>query len=71
VSAIRLLEDKGLQFSIVSIDGNPELLQEVKSNYNWQTVPIITEVTPSGTKFIGGYTDLKEYLETGKTLLRG
>jgi glutaredoxin len=71
VSAISLLKEKGLSYRVVSVDGNPELLQEMKSNYNWQTVPIITEVTPGGTRFIGGYTDLQEYLETGKTLLRG
>jgi glutaredoxin len=71
VSAIELLKENGLSYQVVSVDGNPELLQEMKSNYNWQTVPIITEVTPRGTRFIGGYTDLREHLKTGKTLLRG
>ena len=71
VSAIELLKEKDLRYSATSVDGNPELLQEMKANYNWQTVPIITKVTQSGTLFIGGYTDLKEHLETGKTLLRG
>tara|TARA_R100000951_G_scaffold46810_1_gene40089 strand:+ start:1330 stop:1584 length:255 start_codon:yes stop_codon:yes gene_type:complete len=71
VSAIELLKENGLSYQVVSVDGNPELLQEMKSNYNWQTVPIITEVTAWGTRFIGGYTDLREHLKTGKTLLRG
>jgi|TARA_R100000005_G_C4990501_1_gene197941 glutaredoxin len=71
VSAISLLKEKNLLYSVTSVDGNPELLREAKANYNWQTVPIITKVDHNGTMFIGGYTDLKEHLETGKTLLRG
>ena len=71
VSAIELLKEKNLMYSVTSVDGNPELLQDMKSNYNWQTVPIITKVDQNGTMFIAGYTDLREHLESGKTLLRG
>ncbi len=55
----------------MSLDGNPLHLTEVKRRYSWDTVPLILEVGGGSEKFIGGYTDLVEYLNTGKTLLKG
>ena len=46
-------------------------MQEVKSKHKWQTVPMVFEVTGGQEKFIGGYTDLREYLDKGKQVLRG
>ena len=35
VSAIEMLKEKNLLYSVTSVDGNPELLREMKANYNW------------------------------------
>jgi len=48
-----------------------KLLNEYKSRHNWGTVPMVFEIEDGHKRFIGGYTDLKEYLDKGKTLLRG
>jgi hypothetical protein len=34
-------------------------------------VPVVVEITEGQEKFIGGFTDLKEYLDKGKQLLQG
>ena len=71
VAAINLLEERGMRYDLVSVDNQPQLLNEYKSKLNWGTVPMVFEVSGGHKKFIGGYTDLKEYLDRGKTLLRG
>lgn len=71
VAAIQLCEEKGVVYQRVSLDGNPHLLTEVRKKYSWDTVPLILEVGGGIEKFIGGYTDLVEYFNTGKTLLKG
>ena len=53
------------------LDKQPELLNEIQSTYNWRTVPVVVEITEGQEKFIGGFTDLKEYLSNGKQLLKG
>jgi hypothetical protein len=35
------------------------------------TGPVVVEITEGQEKFIGGYTDLVEYLKTGKQILKG
>jgi glutaredoxin len=47
------------------------LLQEIQTTYRWDTVPVVVEITKGQEKFIGGFTDLKEYLSKGKQLLQG
>ena len=71
VAAIRLLEEKNLRYNLISVDKQPTLLNEYKSRHNWGTVPMVFEIEDGHKRFIGGYTDLKEYLDKGKTLLRG
>lgn len=71
VAAIRLLEERGMRYNLISVDDQPKLLNEYKSKLNWGTVPMVFEIDKGHKKFIGGYTDLKEYLDRGKTLLRG
>tara|TARA_R100000152_G_C6711275_1_gene138852 strand:+ start:469 stop:639 length:171 start_codon:yes stop_codon:yes gene_type:complete len=50
------------------MDGPPDgpehavTLDMIKSKYNWKTVPIIIRVFEDDEEFIGGYTDLFEYL---------
>jgi glutaredoxin 3 len=70
-AAVQLCEENGLKYKKISLDGNPQLLTEVVETYKWYTFPVILEVVGDTEKFIGGYTDLVEYLGTGKTLLKG
>jgi len=66
-----LLSEKQYDFECYGLDKQPELLTEIKKTYNWETVPVVVEITAGQEKFIGGFSDLKEYLEKGKQLLRG
>lgn len=53
-------------FQYISMDHSPELLNFYKSNYSWETVPIISlrdTSVPDFEEFIGGYTDLIKWLE--------
>jgi len=70
-AAVRLLAEHQKAFECYAMDQQPELLTEIKSTYRWETVPIVVEVTEGQEKFIGGFNDLKEYLEKGKQLLQG
>ena len=69
--AIQLLSENQKDFECYSMDNQPELLTEIKATYNWKTVPVVVEITQGQEKFIGGFTDLKEYLIKGKQLLKG
>ena len=69
--AIQLLSENQKDFECYSLDNQPDLLTEIKSTYNWKTVPVVVEITEGQEKFIGGFTDLKEYLLKGKQLLKG
>ena len=70
-AAVSLLAEHQKDFECYALDSQPELLNEIKKTYNWKTVPLVIEVTEGQEKFIGGYTDLREYLSKGKQLLRG
>ncbi len=69
--AIRLLTEKEKEFECYALDAQPQLLQEIKNTYRWETVPVVIEITPGQEKLIGGFTDLKEYLTKGTQLLQG
>ena len=69
--AIQLLSENQKDFECYSMDNQPELFTEIKTTYNWKTVPVVVEITQGQEKFIGGFTDLKEYLIKGKQLLKG
>ena len=58
--AIRLLTEHQKEFECYAMDQQPQLLNEIKKTYRWETVPVI-----------GGFNDLKEYLNKGKQLLQG
>lgn len=63
VEAINLLESKGLKYQTVSFDqGHANVLADIKSAYEWSTVPIIFSKQGKEIKLIGGYTDLKKEL---------
>jgi glutaredoxin len=69
--AVRLLAEHQKEFECYALDNQPELLNEIKTTYRWDTVPVVVEITEGHEKFIGGFTDLKEYLLKGKQLLKG
>lgn len=71
-AAIKLLSEGQHDFECYGLDRQPELLTEIQGTYNWKTVPLVVEITEGQEKFIGGFTDLQEYLKNnGKQLLRG
>jgi glutaredoxin len=69
--AINLLTERQQDFECYALDRQPTLLTEIQNTYKWNTVPVVVEITPGAEKFIGGFTDLKEYLEKGQQLLKG
>jgi len=69
--AINLLREQGVSFTTRSLDHSPEILQEIRSHHNRDTTPVIFDTTNGQNKLVGGYTDLQEYLASGKQLLRG
>ena len=70
-AATKLIAENKMEYECHALDSQPQLLQEAKNKHNWRTVPMVFEVTNGQEIFIGGYTDLKEYLDKGKQVLRG
>ena len=61
VKAKELLEAQGLEYSMVEVGDTWEQLKEA---FRWKTVPMVLEVESDVLyHFIGGYTDLVEYLD--------
>mgnify|MGYP003119464516 CR=1 FL=1 len=60
-----LLVEKGEQFMFCCLDQSDSLLAFLKKKYDWTTVPMIIERNTESNeeRFIGGFTDLKKYLE--------
>jgi glutaredoxin len=69
--AMQILAEHEKDFECYALDGQPELLTEIQSTYKWNTVPVVVEITAGQEKFIGGFTDLQEYLNKGTQLLKG
>jgi len=63
-----LLEAKGLKFIVLQLNRDHDTLVRLKKEMDWNTVPMIFEFEGRDQKFIGGYTDLVDYLgvEDGK-----
>ena len=60
-SAVDLLEEKGLDYNIISVDASQQLFESVKEAYSWTTVPMIFYKTGDRTyELIGGFDNLKE-----------
>jgi len=66
-----LLEERKLAHVVTHMDKAPEVLEELKERCKWETVPIIFEVLGGSEAFIGGYTDLEEYLNGAKKEKKG
>ena len=59
----KLLEAKKLPYVIAYCDKAPQELSALKETCEWKTVPIVFEVIGQADTFIGGYTELEEYLD--------
>jgi glutaredoxin 3 len=73
-AATRLISENGHGYEVTSTDNQPELLVEAIGRHQpgWKTVPLIIELMSDGAQhFVGGYDDLREYLKSGKQLLKG
>ena len=62
IKAKNLLEERELAHVVTNMDKAPEALEELKEQCSWKTIPIIFEVLGEQETFVGGYTDLEEYL---------
>ena len=64
IHAKELLIEKGEQFMFCCMDSSDTLLSFFKKKYDWNTVPMIIEkhTEKNEEKFIGGFTDLANYL---------
>jgi len=72
INTINTLLDGDYNFTTYKMDNKPEVLQQVKNKFNWQTVPIILVQSSDGeTKFIGGYNDLEDFLTCLESEERG
>ena len=61
VAARRLLEQLGIDFEDVAVDGNPELRREIMQASGQRTVPQIWV----GEEHVGGYTELAALHQQG------
>jgi len=61
VAAKRLLGQRGIAFSEVFLDRDPDRMAELKQRLNYFTVPMIF----IGEEFVGGYTDLRDLDRSG------
>jgi glutaredoxin len=61
--AKNLLERKNIEYEYLTMEAGSDILVEIKERTQQLTVPLIFEVTETGTEtFIGGFTDLNNKL---------
>mgnify|MGYP003135856327 CR=1 FL=1 len=59
VTACDALKDLDHPHTIYEVGGDDSAFEELKEMFNWKTVPIIIEQSPTGERnFIGGCSDL-------------
>ena len=66
VKAVDILKEKELDYSVVKFndtDAQLDLLEEVKTAYDWATVPMVFRKEGNQNEFIGGCDDLFQHLE--------
>ncbi len=62
--AVILLSEKDKRFNIIALNDDERVLAEVKKALDWPTFPMVfTYADDDSLKLIGGYTDLKLWLE--------
>ncbi len=57
-----LLDQRGHTHVAMELDWNHPTLTRLKEEMNWKTIPMVFEIQERNHKFVGGYTDLIEYL---------
>ena len=64
LKAKTLMIENGLRFEYCSVDHSNDLLNFYKRKYKHGTVPMVVymDTEANDEKFIGGYTELKEFL---------
>ena len=62
VKAKEFLERHGHVHISMELDWDHPTLARLKEEMDWKTIPMIFELHGRDHKFIGGYTDLVEYL---------
>ena len=58
-SAVKLLNEQKKEYTVTYCDKAPSALKNLKETCDWDTVPIIFEMSSDAEVFIGGYTELK------------
>tara|TARA_R110002012_G_scaffold60767_3_gene159186 strand:- start:258 stop:515 length:258 start_codon:yes stop_codon:yes gene_type:complete len=66
--AVEELRIRGCSFYYFSMDSDTSpdgsSLNDIKSRYEWPTVPIVLSCSSDGERIVGGYVDLVDHLET-------
>ena len=57
-----LLDQRGHTHIAFDIDWSHPALAQLKKEMDWKTIPMVFELRGRDQKFVGGYTDLVEYL---------
>ena len=57
-----LLEKRGHSHIAMELDWDHLTLARLKEEMDWKTIPMVFEIQGRDHKFVGGYTDLVEYL---------
>lgn len=65
-NTVKLLNEQGKEYTVTYCDKAPTALKNLKSVCEWQTVPIIFEMSGDAELFIGGFTELKKYFDKPK-----
>ena len=58
----KLLEQRGHTHIAMELGWDHSTLARLKEEMSWKTMPMIFELQGRDQKFIGGFTDLVEYL---------
>jgi len=64
--AKNLLDETGHSYIAMELGWEHPTLTRLKEEMNWKTIPMVFEIQNRDHKFIGGYTDLVEYLGRDK-----
>ena len=59
VLALELLEELGLEYNVITVNGNIILAEQAKKAFDWRTFPIVLLQDEDSLKLIGGFTDLE------------
>jgi glutaredoxin len=62
IKALGLLEEQSEEYKIINLTSAPEVWEDLKKAYGWNTVPMILGREDKFFVLVGGFTDLKEYL---------